>query len=156
MAGSEVAARYEDQGAEDAAPLAKIAENLHRREISALERNELLDRWVKLTEKKSAEPVEAAMEVAEVRPLREPGKGAGSKGGIRQAARDLGVPRSTLQQAVKIAALSPEAKDAARKAGLADNQAAAFYRSQKQMNFVGYWSFASELGGTPSKRNSNP
>jgi len=41
---------------------------------------------------------------------------------MSQAARELGVPRSTLQQSVKIAKLAPEAKEAARKLKLDDNQ----------------------------------
>lgn len=45
-------------------------------------------------------------------------------GGMSAAARDLGVPRQSLQRATKIAALSPEARAAACEAGLDGNQSA--------------------------------
>lgn len=35
--------------------------------------------------------------------------GRGKKGGLKQAARDLGVPEQTIRRSVKIASLSPEA-----------------------------------------------
>src|SRR5690606_23136944 len=44
--------------------------------------------------------------------------------GINAAAKELGMKRTTVQRAVKIASMSDEAKQAAEQAGLADNQAA--------------------------------
>ena len=76
-------------------------------------------RWVEITaQKQEADAKEAAKaeadKVAQVGPLSDKG-GRGNKSGIRHAARELGVPRQTVQRAVKIAALSPEAKRLAKK-----------------------------------------
>ncbi|KNY18247.1 hypothetical protein AKG11_03700 [Shinella sp. SUS2] len=104
--------------------MAEIAENLHRREITALERSELLAKWVKLTEEKRQ--VQSAgnehSKPAQLAPVSKGGRGKAS--GIRQAAREIGVPRDSIARAVKVAGLSDEAKEAAKEAGLADNQSA--------------------------------
>lgn len=104
--------------------MAEIAENLHRREITALERSELLAKWVRLTEEKRQ--VQSAgnehSKPAQLAPVSKGGRGKVS--GIRQAAREIGVPRDSIARAVKVAGLSDEAKEAAKEAGLADNQSA--------------------------------
>jgi hypothetical protein len=92
--------------------LAEIAENLHRREIDALERDELRAAWVKLRSERG--PL-----VAQLAPLKEPGKGRGSEGGVRKTARDLEMQRDAVSRSLKVAALSPEAKAKARVTGLA-------------------------------------
>ncbi len=46
----------------------------------------------------------------------------GPKGAIRAAVRDLGIERTDAQRAEKIASIKPEAKAAAKAAGLDDNQ----------------------------------
>jgi len=90
----------------------EIAENLHRAELSALERDEQIARWVDLT----------AMGVSDN--LSEtPAKG-GRPGAAAAAARDLRVNERDVQRAVKVAAIAPEAKQAARDVGLADNRSA--------------------------------
>lgn len=94
----------------DQAAMAEIAENLHRRELGEIERAELLARWVELSANRKAPE-----EVAQLAPLSEKG-GRGNKSGIRQAARDLGLPRDQVARAVKIASLTPEAKAAGRNA----------------------------------------
>lgn len=101
--------------------LAEIAENLHRREIDALERNELMDQWRRLREDRK---VHSAQLGPNEKSVREDGRGHRQPGGIRKAARDLGVSRQTLERATKVASLSPEAKTAARAVGLANNQTA--------------------------------
>lgn len=84
------------------------------REITALERSKLRAGWLKLQSDKP--------KVAEGRP---PKGGRQPKDeGIRAASRDLGVPRSTLQQDVKIASLSPEAQEAAMASGFDNDQSA--------------------------------
>jgi ParB family transcriptional regulator, chromosome partitioning protein len=95
------------------ARLAEIAENLHRAELSALERAEQLSEWVLLTAEKS--------KGAQVAP---PGGAQPHKKGIKAAVRDLGLKRTELQRAVKINAIAPEAKAAAKEADLDDNQSA--------------------------------
>ncbi|HQS50035.1 MAG TPA: ParB N-terminal domain-containing protein [Xanthobacteraceae bacterium] len=96
---------------EDDAELWEIAENLHRADLTALERDEQIARWVDLTADKLAQsgPVYG---------------GRGNEGGLRAASRELGVGRSDAQRAIKTAALTEEAKEAAREAGLDDNRTA--------------------------------
>jgi hypothetical protein len=50
--------------------------------------------------------------------------GRGNTGGISQAARDLGMSRQQVARRQKIATITPEGKEAATAAGLADNQSA--------------------------------
>ncbi|UWL59247.1 hypothetical protein NIK97_06745 [Brucella pseudintermedia] len=98
-----------------------FAENLHRREITALERAELQARWVEITAKDKP---------GELRPVSKGGRG--NKGGLSKASTDLGLPRSTLQQSVRIASLSPAAKEAAKASGLDDNQSALLKAAKKK------------------------
>lgn len=116
---------------DDVGALAEVAENLHRRELSVIERAELLDRWVKLREiRKEADAIQEAADhafgkAAEVsRELRAKPSGGRPESGIRKAARELGLPETNLRQAVKIAGLSSAAKDAARSHKVEDNQKA--------------------------------
>lgn len=108
----------EEDDAKSVGQLAEIAENLHRREITAFERNSLYARWVEIIEARGDRH-----KPAEVRQVSATG-GRGRTGGLAQAARNLNVPRSTLQQAVKIAQLSPEAQAEMRKLNLDNNQSA--------------------------------
>jgi ParB family chromosome partitioning protein len=96
----------------------EIAENLHRRELSALERDTLRAAWVRLRS--------ASEKLAQDGPVSKRGRqeGRGNSGGVRQSARDLGVPRPSLERSLKVAALPPETKARAVELGLADNQAA--------------------------------
>ena len=50
--------------------------------------------------------------------------GRGKKGGIREAARQLGLSEADVRRAIKVASLSPEARQAAYDVGLADNRSA--------------------------------
>ncbi|WP_428030036.1 hypothetical protein [Ancylobacter sp.] len=97
-------------------PGRKIAENLHRAELTALERDEQVALWVKLNaERQSAqsEPIESK---------RGDGKGHRPESGVRAAARELGIEKEDARRATKVASLSDEAKEAAREAGLDDNR----------------------------------
>lgn len=94
------------------ARLWEIAENLHRAELSVQERSDQIAEWVRLTDEKVK---------AQVAPL--PSRGRPNQG-INAASRDLGVDRTEAQRAVKIASMTPEAKQAAQAAGLSDNQSA--------------------------------
>ena len=95
--------------------LIEISENLHRAELTALERSELTAEWIQLTS-----PADKPFQVETVSAK----GGRGKEGGVNAAARELGISKTDAHRAVKVAALSPEAKEAARDAGLADNQAA--------------------------------
>lgn len=88
----------------------EIAENLHRSELTALERDEQIGRWAELL----------AARAVQVGP---PPTGPSDKG-IRKVARDLGIARADAIRAVKVASLSEEAKEAARSANLDDNRSA--------------------------------
>jgi ParB-like chromosome segregation protein Spo0J len=100
------------QGDDRGARLWEIAENLHRADLTALERATQVAEWVKLADKP-----------AQVGPVSERG-GRGLKGGVNAAVRDLGVRRTDAQRAVKISSLTEEAKRAAVAVGLDDNAAA--------------------------------
>ena len=95
------------------AELIEISENLHRAELTALQRSEQVARWIELTKHKG--------EAVSRQPDAKPGR---PEGGVRAAARELGISEASARRAVTVAALSPEAKLAAVEAGLDDNQSA--------------------------------
>jgi ParB-like chromosome segregation protein Spo0J len=95
----------------DDARLWEIAENLHRAELSKLERDENIAEWIKITERVSAQVA--------AKP-----QGGRPEGGVRAAARELGVDEDDARRAVKVSSLSDEAKDAAREVGLDNNRSA--------------------------------
>lgn len=95
----------------DQARLWEIAENLHRADLTKLERDNNIAEWIKITERVSAQ---VAQKPREGRP----------EGGLSAAARELGVDRDDARRAVQVASLSDEAKDAARETGLDNNRSA--------------------------------
>lgn len=97
----------------------EISENLHRAELTELERGEMVAEWVELTGFKPEQNVQVSV------------GGRGNKDGISQAARQLpldgkteNAKRMNVVRSIKVASLSPEAKAAARDSGLDDNQSA--------------------------------
>jgi ParB-like chromosome segregation protein Spo0J len=103
-------------GDERDAKLWEISENLHRADLTVLERDEHIREWVRLTEDK----------LGQVGPL---SSGRGHEGGVRKAARELPIPgkteearRHNARRAVKIGDLTDDAKAAARVHGIDDNQ----------------------------------
>lgn len=97
----------DDVGAE----MWEISENLHRADLTALERSDQIGRWAELLAAKGAQ-------------VAPPGGSQPRDMGIKKAARELGIGRDDASRAVKVAALAPEAKQAARDAGLDDNRTA--------------------------------
>jgi ParB/RepB/Spo0J family partition protein len=100
------------------ARLWEIAENLHRKELTVLQRSQLIADWVEITNERSGQVVQKP-------------NGGRPEGGIAQAARTLPVPgktkegrRKNIERSMKIAEISPETKQAAESAGLGDNQSA--------------------------------
>ncbi len=81
----------------------EIAENLHRAELTALERDEHVAEWVRLSKKPSQSDTVSR-------------GGRGREGGVNAAVRDLGLERNVAHRAVKVDSLSQEAKQAARDA----------------------------------------
>ncbi|MHA6687662.1 ParB/RepB/Spo0J family partition protein [Mesorhizobium sp. A556] len=102
-----------------AAEMAMIAENLHRAELTALERDVQIARWAELEVQRL--PAQVAPAVLS------DGRNAGpqhSPSGINAASRGLGIERTDAQRAAKVASLSDEAKEAAREIGLDNNRTA--------------------------------
>ena len=99
---------------ETEAKMWEIAENLHRADLTVLERSEHVAEWIRLSEKKE----EVLTQVAS-KP-----KGGRPEGGVRAASRDLGIDLTEAQRAVKINSMSPEAKTAAIEAKMDDSQTA--------------------------------
>lgn len=100
-----------DHESDDHARMWEIAENLHRAELTALEHSEHVAEWAALAEKVS--------QVAT--PL---GGNQPKESGVRKAARELGISKDDASRSVKVASLTPEAKEAAREVGLDDNRSA--------------------------------
>jgi ParB family transcriptional regulator, chromosome partitioning protein len=103
---------WEDWG-EREARLAEIAENLHRHELSELERSKQVAEWIALTER------QGVSDQVEQKP-----QGGRPAGGVSQAARDLGISRGETMRRQKIAGLTKQAQDMAVELGLDDNQKA--------------------------------
>ena len=89
-----------------------ISENLHRAELTVAQRADHIAEWIKLTTEKVSSQVETKPQCG--RP----------ESGVSAAARELGIGKAEAHRAVKIARITPEAKEAAHEAGLDDNQSA--------------------------------
>src|SRR5690606_1189537 len=96
------------------------SENLHRAELTVLQRDEQISRWIELTTVKSEVP---GVEAKPVQAAQVSG-GRGNKGGVSEASRALGIERTDAIRAAKVAALSPNAKLVAQGLGLDDNRSA--------------------------------
>lgn len=94
----------------DDARLWEIAENLHRADLTKLERDEQVTEWIRITEKRIIANCENSK--------------PGPKSAVSAASEELGVDKDDAHRAVKVASLSEEAKEAARETGLDDNRSA--------------------------------
>lgn len=117
------------------AELWEIAENLHRADLTALERDEQVARWVDLAAVKA-------------RQVDEPLKGGRQpkEKGQAKAARELGISEPDVRRAARVASISERAKAAARDAGLDDNRTALLAASRE----------TSEDGQVAAIRNYKP
>ena len=97
-----------DEGREADGRLTEIAENLHRREISQIERAGLVAEWVRIVDARGLQTAQLAQNESQ----RDDGRGHRRPGGKSGAARNLGMTRQTVERSLKVAALSPEAKEA--------------------------------------------
>jgi ParB/RepB/Spo0J family partition protein len=86
----------------------EISENLHRVELTALERSEMITEW---------------QELAKVRKVSAPSNQQPRDQGYRETARELGIDEKAVRNAAKISTITLEAKEAAREAGIDNNQA---------------------------------
>ena len=109
--GDEEIACVVNEGDEIAAQLWEISENLHRAELTALERAEQTALWIDLT--KAQADIQA-----------QPGGAQPNDQGIRKTARALGISKDKASRAKKIDGICDDAKEAARNAGLDNNQSA--------------------------------
>jgi ParB family chromosome partitioning protein len=123
-----------------------ISENLHRNELTALQRAEQIAEYARLTKEKlegptedlvklpSAEQTEISAQVDQKMPRGRP------EGGESLAARKLGMDRSEVRRATRVDSIIPAAKEAAREAGLDHNQSAllkvASYADEDQVEAV--------------------
>jgi ParB family chromosome partitioning protein len=98
-----IPAIYTD-GTADEARMWEIAENLHRAELSAIERAEHIEEWRRLAVKVSHDVTPS-------------GGSQPAEAGIRKTARELGVSTTTVERAAKIANLPPEVKEKAKAEG---------------------------------------
>lgn len=95
------------------AELMEISENLHRSELTALERDEHVARWIRLRQTTSAS-VSRQVDAKPGRP----------EGGVRAASRELGVSDADARRAIQVDSLSALAKQTAVEKGLSDNRSA--------------------------------
>jgi hypothetical protein len=130
-----------------------ISENLHRNELTALQRAEQVAEYARLMseglaqkeervepddEKEPQAPASEPEKVAQVAPVYAGGRG--NTGGVRAASRELGITRDEARRSVKIDSITPEAKEAVREAGLDRNQSVllrvASYADEDQVEAV--------------------
>jgi ParB family chromosome partitioning protein len=116
------------------ARLWEIAENLHRKDLTRLERSEQIAEWIKITDgvsgqfgQKLTEGVSGQIDQKPIGPK----KGGRPEGGVALAARQLPLDgdtdearRHSARRAIKIASLSDEAKEVAKETGLDNNSSA--------------------------------
>ncbi len=108
------------QGSDRQAWMVEIAENLHRAELTALERSEHIAAWIKLIEEDAQGPGETE-EISGGVDRRGSGR---PKGGRSAAAREIGISEADARRSERIAALPDNAKVEAKTLGLDDNQVA--------------------------------
>jgi hypothetical protein len=84
----------------------EITENLHRAELTVLERSEQIEEWRVLTNQR-------VVQVAHPSGGEQP-----TQAGVSETARNLGIGRREIQRSSRIASIAPEARQAAREAGL--------------------------------------
>jgi ParB-like chromosome segregation protein Spo0J len=98
-----------------------ISENLHRAELTEMQRAQQIAEFAALSQqKREAE----GGQLAQFESQRADGRGHRHPGGVSQVARDLNISRRDVRRSRVIAGLSEEVKQAAVERGLDDNQSA--------------------------------
>ncbi len=100
-------------GGQMEARLWRIAENLHRANLTKLQRAEQVTEWRRLIKQERR-----------VGQVAQPGGRQPEDKGISRAAEQLGTTRDDIRRSEAIAGIAPQAKKAAAAAGMADNQSA--------------------------------
>jgi len=103
----------------------EISENLHRADLTQLERDEQVARWIELQKLRQVDEVSIG--------------GRGKKGGTSAASKEIGVSEPDARRAVKVASLSTEAKEAAKEVGLDDNRSALRWATMIQAHCTQLW-----------------
>ena len=98
----------------------RIAENLHRGDLTKLQRAEYVKKWDELIKKRAKGGQAAQLG----------GRQPHDKG-LSKTAKQLRISREAVRRSKKIAGISPKAKKAAKKVGLDDNQAALLKAAKK-------------------------
>jgi len=93
---------------------AELAENLHRGELTKLQRDQQLARYIRLCEQ----------EQEVLRPEDAKPQGGRPKGGVRAAARELNLPEATARKAIATEAITAPAAAAITELGLANSPSA--------------------------------
>lgn len=103
----------------------EISENIHRADLTIEQRGVQVKRWIDLTiEQMKREGNPQNLQVAKIESKRADGKGHRPEGGVDAAARELGLESTEAHRLVSIGGISETAREAARTAGLDDNQTA--------------------------------
>jgi ParB family chromosome partitioning protein len=147
----------------DGEPVARrwlIEENLLRSEFIVLDRAEAIAEWVRLAEAQVPAEVRVCGQVVVISQVGRP------EGGIAKAARCLPVPgkteqarRKAIERAIKVDKIAPEAKEAARAAGLSDNQSALFaiaHEPTPEAQLLKVEELSASKRARPKRNNSTP
>jgi hypothetical protein len=102
----------------------EIVENLHRAELTELERADQFAELTELRERRAQKDqiLDEADKPSQVETVSKGGRG--KKGGVREAARKAGITKDDAHRRMKIAGLPDAAKQVARETGLDDNRRA--------------------------------
>jgi ParB family chromosome partitioning protein len=129
------------------ARLWQISENLHRNELTVIQKAEHVAEWIKLKEEKLSAQLEPKGPI-----------GHRPQSGVNAAARELGIDRNAAQRAVKVANISPAAKVALQEAKLDETRPS---RSRSphvptttsSRPLLRSWPSGGRRRGTPSRRS---
>ena len=108
-----------------------ISENLHRVELTVIQRAEQIADYAELAKQKHEAPADCASCAVCLIRRSTSGQQHGERGDSL-AARDLGLSRDEVRRAQTIAALPEKTKEAARSLGYDDNQAALLAASTRR------------------------